>query len=131
MEPRARRTFALLIATQAAHSIEEYVFRLFDVLAPARWVSGLFAINPALGFAVANTLLVLFGIWCYVARIRPSHPSAAGFAWFWACLEFGNGVTHLILASLEGGYFPGAATAPLLIAVSTYLGATLARSGRG
>jgi len=33
--------FLALIVAQAAHSIEEYVFRLFEVLAPARFISGL------------------------------------------------------------------------------------------
>jgi len=130
MEPRARRAFALLILAQAAHSIEEYVFRLFDVFAPAQWVSSLFSTNLALGFGLANTLLVLFGVWCYVARVRPSHPSAARYAWFWVCLELANGVSHLTLAALEGGYFPGVGTAPFLIAASSYLGLALAGPGR-
>ena len=119
--------FALVILSQAAHSVEEYVFRLFDVFPPARWVSGLFGTNRALGFAIANSAIVLFGVWCYVARIRRSHPGAVGYAWFWVCLEFANGVVHMILAGLEGGYFPGVATAPLLIAASCYLAVTLSR----
>ena len=130
MDRRAQRAFALLILAQAAHSIEEYVFRLFEVFPPARWVSGLFSANLALGFAIGNTAIVLFGVWCYVARVRPSHPSAQGYAWFWVCLEFANGIGHVIFASLEGGYFPGVATAPLLIASSSYLGVILARPGR-
>jgi hypothetical protein len=130
MEPRAQRAFALLIFSQAVHSIEEYVFRLFDVFAPARWVSGLFSENLAFGFAIANTLLVLFGVWCYAARIRLSHPSAPRFAWFWVCLELANGVSHLILAALEGGYFPGVGTAPLLFGGACYLAATLRKRGR-
>jgi hypothetical protein len=130
MQPRAKRAFALLILAQAAHSIEEYVFRLFDVFAPARWVSGLFSTNLALSFALANTALVLFGVWCFIARVRPSHPSAQAYAWFWVCLEFANGVGHVVLASLEGGYFPGVGTAPLLLAASCYLALTFARPDR-
>ena len=129
MNPRAQRAFALLILAQAAHSIEEYLFRLFDVFPPARWVSGLISANLALGFAIANTALVLFGVWCYLARVRPSHRSAQAYAWFWVCLESANGVVHVILAGLEGGYFPGVGTAPLLIATASYLGVALARSG--
>ena len=130
MNPRAQRAFALLILAQAAHSIEEYVFRLFDVFPPARWVSGLFSTNLALGFALANTALVLFGIWCYLARVRRSHPGAQGYAWFWVCLELANGVVHVILAGLQGGYFPGVGTAPLLIAAAGYLAFMLARPAR-
>jgi hypothetical protein len=41
MTPQSRRAFLVLILAQAAHSTEEYVFRLFDVFAPARFVSSL------------------------------------------------------------------------------------------
>jgi hypothetical protein len=127
MDSRSRSTFAWLIAAQAAHSLEEYIFRLFDVFAPARLVSSLFSDNLAAGFAVANALIVLFGVWCYAARVRKKHPGARGYAWFWTALEFGNGVGHLALAAFRGGYFPGAATAPLLVAFSLYLGFRLVR----
>lgn len=122
MDSRSRIAFALVILAQAAHSVEEYVFRLFDVFAPARWVSGLFSANLALGFALGNVCIVLFGAWCYWARVRPSHPGARGVAWFWACLELGNGMGHILFAVLRGTYFPGVGTAPLLIATSCYLG---------
>ena len=69
MDSRSRATFLALIVAQAAHSIEEYVFRLFDVLAPARFMSGLLSSDLARGFAIANIALVLFGVWCYVARV--------------------------------------------------------------
>jgi hypothetical protein len=126
MSRRSRFAFLGLIVAQAAHSIEEYFFRLFDVFAPARFVSGLLSSDLARGFALANLLLVSFGIWCYLARVRPDHRVGRGLAWFWAVLEFANGVLHSLLA-LSRGYFPGAATAPLLLGVSTYLAVTLAR----
>lgn len=116
-----QRAFLVLIVAQAAHSIEEYVFRLYDVFVPARLVSSLVGDNLPFGFAVANTLIVLFGIWSYVARVRPNHPSARGFAWFWTGLEFANGIGHAVIALARGGYFPGVATSPILIAVSLYL----------
>jgi hypothetical protein len=130
LNARGRIAFALVVLAQAAHSIEECVFRLFDVFAPARWLSGLLTSDRALGFALANACLVLFGIWCYWARVRASHPSARGFAWLWAWVELGNGISHIFFALLRGEYFPGVATAPLLIAASCYLGSTLlARQG--
>lgn len=122
---RGQWAFLALIVTQAAHSIEEYVFRLYDVFAPARLVSSLVSDNLPFGFAVANTLIVLFGIWSYLARVRPNHPSARSFAWFWTGLEFANGVGHSVIALSQGGYFPGLATAPILIAVSMYLASRL------
>jgi hypothetical protein len=130
MDSRSRIAFALVILAQAAHSVEEYAFRLFDVFAPARWVSGLFSTNLALGFALANVCIVLFGVWCYWARVRPFHPGAREYAWFWACLELGNGMGHILLSALRGTYFPGVGTAPLLIATSCYLGFRLVIAGQ-
>jgi Protein of unknown function with HXXEE motif len=130
MDSRSRAAFGLLILAQAAHSLEEYVYRLFDVFGPARFVSSLISDNLALGFALANTALVLFGLWCYLARVRPSYPSARGYAWFWTCLEIVNGVGHVLLSLRRGGYFPGVGTAPLLIAASSYLSVRLTRLGR-
>jgi hypothetical protein len=129
MDARSRTAFALVILAQAAHSIEEYAYRLFDVFGPARFVSGLFTHDLPLGFALVNAGIVLFGVWCYVARVRASHPSARAYAWFWTCLELANGVGHVILAGGRGSYFPGVATAPLLLAASSYLGVRLLRSG--
>ena len=125
MNPRSRAAFLALIVAQAAHSIEEYVFRLFDVLAPARFISGLLSRDLARGFAIANIALVLFGGWCYVARVHRGLPSARGLAWFWALLELGNGLGHSAFALRRGGYFPGVATAPLLLGISAYLIARL------
>ena len=122
-----RHAFALLIAAQAAHSVEEYQFRLFDVFAPARFVSRLFSSDAATGFALANGTLVLFGIWCYAARVRTQHPSARAYAWFWVCLELANGTGHIAQSIIRGGYFPGVGTAPLLLASAGLLGLTLVR----
>ena len=122
-----RNLFLALILAQAVHSVEEYAFRLYDVLAPARYVSGLFGIDRQIGFVVVNSALVLFGIWCWQARVRPGRRSARAFAWFWALLEIANGCTHVALAILAGGYFPGLATAPLLLALGGWLAWKLGR----
>jgi hypothetical protein len=115
------------VVTQGAHSIEEYEARLWEVLAPARLVSGLVSSNLPLGFAVVNALLVLFGFWCYWTRIRGSHRSGPAWAWFWTIFEGLNGVGHLALAAQRGGYFAGAATAPVLLMIAVWLGVSLAR----
>jgi len=116
-----RDLFLALIGAQALHSVEEYFTRLYEVFPPARFISGLFTTDLRLGFAAANVALVSFGVWCYAARVRPDHPGAAGWIWFWALLELGNGLGHLALAANRGSYFPGAATAPLLIAAAVML----------
>jgi hypothetical protein len=108
--------------------VEEYVFRLYDVLAPARFVSGLISRNLAFGFAVGNLAIVLFGVWTYLARVRPPHASARGWAWFWVVLETLNGLGHVLFALDEGGYFPGVATAPLLLGFAVALAVTLLKA---
>jgi hypothetical protein len=121
MDPKGRAAFLGLIIAQAAHSVEEYCFRLFDVLAPARLVSRFFSPNLALGFAIANTALVLLGLVCYLGWVQRALPGARSIAWFWAVMELANGIGHIALALEQRGYFPGLATAPFLLTISAYL----------
>jgi hypothetical protein len=123
---RLKTPFLLLVSAQAAHSVEEYLFRLYDVLAPARYVSEALGFDRAAGFVLVNSALVLFGLWCWYARVRAGHRSARAFAWFWALLEIANGLAHVALAAIAGGYFPGLATAPLLLAAGGVLAFRLA-----
>jgi hypothetical protein len=128
MQSSSRTAFLTLVLVQAAHSIEEYVTGLYEVFAPARFVSGLVSDDLATGFLVVNAALVAFGLWCYAMPVRARWPSSRGFMWFWALLELGNGVGHLLLALSRGGYFSGAATAPCLILVALALGILLLRA---
>lgn len=128
MDARARFAFLAVIAAQAVHSIEEYWFRLFDVLAPARAVSEAIGLDRATGFVIANAGLLLVGLVCYFASVRRGHKSARSLAWFWALLEIANGLGHVALALWARGYFPGLATAPLLLATGLYLAMRLGRS---
>ena len=119
MDSRSRSLFLALIFAQAIHSVEEYAFRLYDVLAPAQYVSGLFGIDRQIGFAVANSALVLFGLWCWGARVRVGR--GRGLAWLWTLVEIVNGCGHILLAIWAGGYFPGLATAPLLLGLGAWM----------
>jgi hypothetical protein len=127
MKWRLHHILLALILAQAAHSIEEFAFRLYDVLAPAQFVSGMLGIDRQIGFAVANSALVLFGLWCWYARVRRGR--GRELAWLWALVEIANGCGHLALAVWAGGYFPGLATAPLLIGLGGWLALAL-RSSR-
>jgi len=49
MQSRDQNAFLALILVQAAHSLEEYVFRLYEVFAPARFISNLVSDDPATG----------------------------------------------------------------------------------
>ena len=130
MGPRARFVFPLLILAQAAHSAEEFALRLYDVLPPARWISDRLSDDRTLGFMIANVGLVLFGLLCWLALVRPRRRAARPVAWFWAILEMANGVGHLLLTLAAGGYFPGVATAPVLLILGAWLAACLATESR-
>jgi len=128
MRRRARLVFLLLILVQAAHSVEEYATRLYEVFAPATFLSGLVSSNLSLGFAIANSAIVLFGLWCYFVPVRSGRPSARGWAWLWVVVELAHGSGHTAMALAAGGYFPGAATGPLLFIVAAWLAVLLLRS---
>ena len=115
MEHRGKIVFLFLILAQGAHSIEEYVTKLYEVFAPARFVSSLVSNDLALGFLILNTALVTFGLWCWAVPVRSGWQAAGGLVWFWTILELGNSIAHSALALSRGGYFPGVVTAPLLL----------------
>ncbi len=122
MSARSRALFLALVVVQAAHSLEEFVFALWEVWPLARIVSGLVSAHLPTGFAVINSAFVVFGLACYLGPVSRGWPSARSFAWIWVAVELVNGIFHPLLAVQVGGYFPGVATAPLLLV----LGATLA-----
>ena len=126
---RRRTTFLWLICAQAAHSIEEYVFRLYEVFAPARAVSAVFSSDPRTGFAIGNVLLVAFGFWCYLRWVRPARESARLWMWGWTALESANGLGHIAIASSRGHYFPGVYTAPALLGLAGALAVQLTHTG--
>jgi Protein of unknown function with HXXEE motif len=118
----------VLVLIQAAHSIEEYATKLYEVFPPARFLSGLLSDDHATGFLAGNVVLVAFALFCYAVPVRSGWPAARALAWFWVLLELGNGTGHLLLAASRGGYFPGAATAPFLLFASVWLALLLRRT---
>ena len=127
MDSRTQFAFLLLILAQTAHSVEEYIFRLYEVFAPARFISSLVSDDLSTGFVIANAALVLFGLWCYMARVRGAHRSAQAWVWLWIVIEFCNGIGHAVFALMRGRYFPGVVTAPVLLALSVYLAVRMLR----
>ena len=118
---RVRRAFAGLLLAQAAHSIEEYTFRLYNSFPPARFVSGLVSTDRQRGFLAINLALVAFGAWCLAGPVRRRSPSAPVLMWAWVAIEVVNGVGHPIWSLANGGYTPGVATAPLLLVLALAL----------
>jgi hypothetical protein len=127
---RSHLVFLFLILTQGAHSIEEYVTKLYEVFTPARFVSSLVSNDLALGFLVVNVALVTFGLWCWAVPVRSGWHTARGLVWFWTILELGNGIGHSVLALSRGGYFPGVLTAPLLLLLAAWMAVLQAAGGR-
>jgi uncharacterized membrane protein HdeD (DUF308 family) len=127
--PRLDASFFALIAIQAAHSVEEYLGRLYDVFPPAKFVSGLLSQDLRFGFFIGNVLLLTFGLWCFFWPIRRRWRSAMAIGWLWVTIELINGVVHPLWSLHELRYTPGVATAPLLFIVALYLARQL-RAGR-
>ena len=119
--PRLDASFIALVGVQAAHSVEEYLGRLYEVFPPARFVSGLLSQDLQRGFIIGNVVLVSFGLWCFFWPIRRRWSSAAMVAWFWVTIELINGVVHPLWSLRELRYTPGVATAPVLFVFALYL----------
>ena len=115
------KTFAALVVTQAAHSVEEYVGRLWESFPPARFLTGLISADRELGFLILNIALVAFGIWCVLWPVRRNWPSAHGLMWLWIVIETINGIGHPLWSLRQGGYTPGVLTAPFLLVIALYL----------
>src|SRR5215831_2386004 len=127
MSQKARIAFLALVIAQAVHSIEEYVFRLYDLFAPARFVSGLISTNLQTGFLVFNLAFVAFGFWCYAVPVQERLSVAMPFLWFWIVVEILNGVGHPVISIMERSYIPGTITAPFLFIIAVYLSIQIAR----
>src|SRR5215510_3410272 len=126
---RFQITFGALVLAQVAHSIEEYVGRLWESFPPARLLIGLISQDLRKGFLAINILLVLFGIWCFIWPVRRQWKSAIGLAWLWAGMQLINGIGHLLWSLSQFGYRPGVLTAPLLLGLALSMVAQL-RSAR-
>ena len=122
-EPPMKTTylFGLLVTFQAAHSIEEVTFGLYDWLPFFRWMDSVETGGSAFVFVVVNIGIVVFGYWCYFARVRPGHPSSRFLITLWVTIEILNGIGHPTWSALVRSYVPGTATAPLLLITSLLL----------
>jgi uncharacterized protein (DUF2062 family) len=121
MSPRSKLLFFALVIAQAAHSVEEYVTRLFEAFAPARFVSGLVSQDLALGFVVINAVFIGVGAWCYVGPVRAGGAAGRIAAAAWVAIELANSLGHVTIAALSGAYFSGLLTAVLLMVTAVCL----------
>ena len=125
---RIRATFLALVLAQTAHSVEEYLGRLWESFPPAAFVTGLIAGDREVGFLVLNSALVLFGLWCFTVPVRRAWPSAAGLMRLWVVIEMINGIGHPMWTLARRSYTPGVLTAPLLLVLACYLALQLRRA---
>ena len=116
-----RYVFLLLMVSQFLHSIEEVHFGLWEVFAPARFISGLINSNLELGFIIANVLIVCVGFVCALFLFRYENIVGKLVIGFWIILETVNFSVHTFMAIKTWGYFPGIYTAPLLLFFSGLL----------
>ena len=121
MDQRGKTAFLALVMVQAFHSLEEYAFRLYDVFAPARFLSGLISHDRSTGFIIINAGILVLGLLCYLGPVRNDGASARILIWLWIVIEFMNGIGHLAIAIARWRYFPGAATAPFLLILAVLL----------
>jgi hypothetical protein len=124
MTHRDRRAFAFgaLLLAQVAHSVEEYIGRFWESFPPARFLTGLVSQDREWSFVALTILLITFGLWCLLWPLRRGWPSAVYLSWGWVAVEVINGIVHTLWTLRQGGYTPGVATAPLLLALAVYLG---------
>lgn len=113
--------FAILIFCQAAHSIEETLFALYDWLPYIRWADEIFSTGALALFVFGNVAFVLFGCWCYLARVKTRAANAGFFVMLWAVIEILNGILHPAWSLIAGRYVPGTATAPVLFVLGVLL----------
>lgn len=116
-----RTTFGLLIAAQAAHSIEEYLGRLWEVFPPAAFLTGLLSSNREAAFIGLNVGLVAVGLWCFLWPVSRGWSSAPRFIAIWTIIEIINGLGHPLWSLLQSRYTPGVATAPILLLLALTL----------
>ncbi|HUS02832.1 MAG TPA: HXXEE domain-containing protein [Chitinophagaceae bacterium] len=127
MSNKIKIAFLLLVLTQAAHSIEEYYGKLWEVYAPAKFITSLVSNDHEKGFVIINIALFIAGILIWLAAIR-NFPPAIVPVWVLTILEIINSVGHSVWAVMERDYVPGVATAPVLFILAIYLIRQLTKS---
>lgn len=120
MNKQIKIAFLLLVLVQALHSIEEYYGKLWEVYAPAKFITGLVSNDHEKGFAGINIALFIVGLLIWIAVVR-NHSLAVVPVWILTIMEIINSVGHSIWALMEKSYVPGVATAPFLFILAIYL----------
>jgi len=118
---RLEANFIALVSVQAAHSVEEYLGRLWVVFPPAAFITGLISEDRRRGFILINAALLLFGLWCVLWPVRRRWPVGRALIGVWIVIEVINGSGHPLWTLQKQAYTPGVATAPVLLVLALSL----------
>ncbi|HEV8080055.1 MAG TPA: HXXEE domain-containing protein [Chitinophagaceae bacterium] len=129
MNKEIKIAFLALVLMQALHSIEEYIGKLWEIYAPAIFISSLVSKNHETGFVIINIGLFIFGILVWFATVR-NYSFAAVPIWFLTVMEIINSIGHSVWALIEKDYVPGLATAPFLFVIAIFLILQLIKTNR-
>ena len=121
MNGNIQAAYFLLVILQAIHSVEEFIFRLYERFPPMRFVyqNAPHLAKPA--FAISNALLISIGLICFFYWVQPARKGATAVVWIWIIIESLNVFAHIVWAALIGGYNPGLVTALLFVPVLIHL----------
>jgi hypothetical protein len=120
-DTRIKTAFLALILLQALHSVEEYLFRFYEVFPPARLLNAAIPDIARPGFITFNILLVGFGLFCFFSWVQPAKSQARVAIWCWIAIESYNAIAHVVWAVAARGYNPGLATATVMFPLVAYL----------
>jgi cytochrome c biogenesis protein ResB len=120
MNRKIKIPFLLLVLTQAAHSIEEYYGKLWEVFAPAKFITSLVSDDHEQAFIIINIALFIVGMLIWLAVVH-NNASSIVPVWVLTILEIINSIGHSVWALMERDYVPGVATAPILFILAIYL----------
>ena len=121
MNHKIQLAFLVLIVLQTLHSIEEFIFKFYEVFPP---MVSIYRNAPGLAqpaFILFNSILVLVGFVCLFGWVWPARRGAKTVVWVWTGVEALNVIAHCVWAILIRGYNPGLVTGLGFVPVVVYL----------
>jgi hypothetical protein len=107
--------FVTMIAVQAVHAVEEFVFEFWNVFPPMRAVYGG---TPGLGecvFIAFHAMIIGMGVWCYRRWVRGGGKNAMTVVRAGMAVQSITVLLHAAWFLTAPGYQPGLATTPLFL----------------
>jgi hypothetical protein len=121
MNDKIRMAFLALVLLQALHSVEELLYRFYEVFPP---MALLYRNAPSFArpaFIVSNLLLAAAGLVCWRRWVWPGGRWTRRVVWVWAGGEALNVIAHCVWAVAARGYNPGLVTGLGFVPVVAYL----------